>query len=64
MPILLPPLTFLCRTCTWKHTTWGPVGDVRLPGYSHFDACPRCDGKVESRIATRLERWSRRWKKR
>lgn len=50
-----PPQTFTCRTCGWKHTTAGPVSDCRVPGFDHFDSCPRCDGKVESRNANAAE---------
>lgn len=52
MPYPSPPLTFSCRTCSWKKTTTHQVSDVRLPGLDHFEQCPRCRGEVETHRAS------------
>ena len=52
----IPPQTFHCASgCGWKTTTDRPVGDCRVPGHDHLDACPRCGASVQSRNASALE---------
>lgn len=52
-----PPLTFTCRSCGWKKTVPAPVGDCRIPGFTHFSTCPNCkgEGTLEKRPANLLE---------
>lgn len=42
MPTAQPPATFHCRHCGWKRTLPVPLGDCRVPGVTHFTACPEC----------------------
>lgn len=71
MPVRPILRNYYCSACNWSKTVV-PDSDVLMPGFDHFDACPRCgqalspvppQASLESgliEVLNTLEKWFKR----
>jgi len=49
------PKTYKCTSCNWQKTV-APSSDALVPGFDHYEECPKCGNEnLETRAASSID---------